>query len=110
MLTIYKTLKSMGTIKPQENQNIFDISLQEYGSIEKVFDILEDNEKFNITDDISVYEDLKIGREAFKKDIVEYYNSRNLKPATSISDEEQYLLDDFSGIDYMIIEDDFIIY
>lgn len=110
MLTIYKTLKSMGTIKPQENQNIFDISLQEYGSIEKVFDILEDNEKFNITDDISVYEDLKIGREAFKKDIVEYYNSRNLKPATSISDEEQYLLDNFSGIDYMIIEDDFIIY
>jgi hypothetical protein len=110
MLTIYKTLKSMETIKPQENQNIFDISLQEYGSIEKVFDILEDNEKFNITDDISVYEDLKIGREAFKKDIVEYYNSRNLKPATSISDEEQYLLDNFSGIDYMIIEDDFIIY
>lgn len=100
----------METIKPQENQNIFDLSLQEYGSIEKVFDILEDNEKFNLTDDISVYKDLKIGREAFKKDIVEYYNSRNLKPATSISDEEQYLLDNFSGIDYMIIEDDFIIY
>lgn len=100
----------METIKPQENQNIFDLSLQEYGSIEKVFDILEDNEKFNLTDDISVYTDLKIGREAFKKDIVEYYNSRNLKPATAISDEEQYLLDNFSGIDYMIIEDDFIIY
>lgn len=107
---IYKTLKSMETIKPQENQNIFDISLQEYGSIEKVFDILEDNDQFNLTDDISVYKDLKIGREAFKKDIVEYYNSRNLKPATSITDEEQYLLEDFSGIDYMIIEDDFIIY
>ncbi len=110
MSTIYKTLKSMETIKPQENQNIFDISLQEYGSIEKVFDILEDNDQFNITDDISVYEDLKIGREAFKKDIVEYYKSRNLKPATSITEEEQYLLDNFSGIDYMIIEDDFIIY
>lgn len=107
---IYKTLKSMGTIKPQENQNIFDISLQEYGSIEKVFDLLEDNDQFNITEDISVYKDLKIGREAFKKDIVEYYNSRNLKPATSITDEEQYLLNDYSGIDYMIIEDDFIIY
>jgi len=110
MSTIYKTLESMETIKPQENQNIFDISLQEYGSIEKVFDILEDNDQFNLTDDISVYEDLKIGREAFKKDIVEYYNARNLKPATAITDEEQYLLDNFSGIDYMIIEDDFIIY
>lgn len=100
----------METTRPQENQNIFDISLQEYGSIEKVFDLLEDNEQFNITDNISVYKDLKIGREAFKKDIVEYYNSRNLKPATSITEEEQYLLDNFSGIDYMIIEDDFIIY
>lgn len=99
----------METIKPQENQNIFDLSLQEYGSIEKVFDILEDNDKFNITEDISVYNDLKIGREAFKKDIVEYYNSRNLKPATALTEEEEFLLD-FSGIDYMIIEDDFIIY
>ena len=110
MSTIYKTLKSMETIKPQENQNIFDISLQEYGSIEKVFDLLEDNDKFDLTEDISVYNELKIGREAFKKDIVEYYNTRNLKPATSISEEEQYLLNNFSGIDYMIIEDDFIIY
>jgi len=100
----------METIKPQENQNIFDISLQEYGSIEKVFDLLEDNDKFDLTEDISVYNELKIGREAFKKDIVEYYNTRNLKPATSISEEEQYLLNNFSGIDYMIIEDDFIIY
>ncbi|WP_134151023.1 hypothetical protein [Flavobacterium sp. 270] len=100
----------MGAIKPQDNQNILDISLQEYGSIEKVFDLLEDNDKFNITEDISVYQDLKIGREAFKKDIVEYYNSRNLKPATALTEEEEYLLDTFSGIDYMIIEDDFIIY
>ena len=52
----------MGTIKPQQNQNIFDISLQEYGSIEKVFDLLEDYEKFDITDDLCVYEDLKIAR------------------------------------------------
>ncbi|PIF30746.1 hypothetical protein CLU81_1193 [Flavobacterium sp. 9] len=110
MSTIYKTLKSMETIKPQENQNIFDLSLQEYGSIEKVFDLLEDNDQFNITEDISVYQDLKIGREAFKKDIVEYYNSRNLKPATALTEEEEFLLDNFSGIDYMIIEDDFIIY
>ncbi len=110
MSTIYKTLESMETIKPQENQNIFDLSLQEYGSIEKVFDLLEDNDQFNITEDISVYQDLKIGREAFKKDIVEYYNSRNLKPATALTEEEEFLLDNFSGIDYMIIEDDFIIY
>lgn len=110
MSTIYKTLESMETIKPQENQNIFDLSLQEYGSIEKVFDLLEDNDQFNITEDISVYQDLKIGREAFKKDIVEYYNSRNLKPANALTEEEEFLIDNFSGIDYMIIEDDFIIY
>lgn len=110
MLTIYKTLESMGTIKPQQNQNIFDISLQEYGSIEKVFDLLEDNDQFDLTEDISVYNDLKVGREVFKKDIVEYYNSRNLNPATALSEEEEYLLDKFSGIDYMIIDDDFFVY
>ena len=97
----------METIKPQQNQNILDISLQEYGSIEAAFDIFEDNDLYDFTEDISVYKDLKVGREAFKKDIVEYYKSRNLKPATGLTAEEDNF---FSGIDYMTIEDDFIIY
>ncbi|MEW5675597.1 hypothetical protein ABGT15_04735 [Flavobacterium enshiense] len=100
----------MGTIRPLQNQNLFDISLQEYGSVENVFDILEDNDIFDVTKDISVYEDLKVSREVFKKDIVEYYKSRNLKPATSLTEEEAELIDDFSGIDYMTLDDDFIIY
>lgn len=100
----------MGTIRPQQNQNIFDISLQEYGSIESVFDVLEDNDIFDVTEDISVYEDLEVSREAFKKDIVEYYKSRNLKPATALTTEEGLLLANFSGIDYMALDDDFIIF
>jgi len=98
----------METIRPQENQNILDISLQEYGSIETVFDILEDNEQFDLTEDISVYEDLKEGREAFKKDIQAYYSSNNIHPATGAT-EEELLFANLCGVDYMTLEDDFII-
>jgi len=98
----------METIRPQENQNILDISLQEYGSIETVFDILEDNGQYDLTEDISVYEDLKVGREAFKKDIQAYYSSNSILPATGAT-EEELLLVNLCGIDYMTLEDDFII-
>ncbi|MEP0263794.1 hypothetical protein [Dokdonia sp.] len=99
----------METIRPQENQNVLDIALQEYGSIETVFDVLDDNNRFNITDDISVYEDLQVGREAFKKDIVAYYIANNVHPATNSTREEELLLPDVFGVDFMIIEDDFFI-
>lgn len=99
----------METIRPQQNQNLLDIALQEYGSIETVFDVLEDNDRFDLTDDVSVYKDLQVGREAFKKDIVAYYTANNVKPATSSTREEELLLADLSGIDFMIIEEDFFI-
>ncbi|MFK7030990.1 hypothetical protein [Flavobacterium oreochromis] len=100
----------MGTIRPQQNQNIFDIALQEYGSIETTFDILDDNVFYNITNDLSEYEDLIIGREAFKKDIVDYYKSRNIKPATGSSKEDEDLINDLTGINFMTLEDDFFVY
>ncbi|MDI9309229.1 MAG: hypothetical protein QM535_03345 [Limnohabitans sp.] len=100
----------MGTIRPIQNQNIFDIALQEYGSIENTFDLLEDNDIYNLTDELSEYKDLQIGKEAFKKDIVEYFKSRNIKPATGSSEEDELLMIDYSGIEIMGIEDDFIVY
>lgn len=99
----------MEIIRPQENQSILDIALQEYGSIETVFDVLEDNERFDITDNISVYEDLQVGREAFKKDIVAYYIANNVRPATGSTREEELLLAELTGVDFMIVEEDFFI-
>ena len=99
----------METIRPQQNQNILDIALQEYGSIETVFDVLEDNEQYDITGEISVYEDLKVGREAFKRDIVAYYMANNVKPATDITRREELQFAALSGVNFMTIEDDFII-
>ena len=99
----------MGTTRPQQNQNILDIALQEYGSIETVFDVLEDNEQFDITGDLSVYQDLKVGREAFKRDIVAYYMANNVKPATGTTREDELLSNDLSGINFMTIEQDFVI-
>lgn len=99
----------MEIIRPQQNQNMLDIALQEYGSIETVFDVLEDNDRFDLTDNLSVYEDLHVGREAFKKDIVAYYSANNVKPATGSTDEEELLIGVFTGIDFMIIEEDFFV-
>lgn len=82
----------METIKPQQNQNVFDIALQEYGSIEMVFELLEDNNIEEVTSEISVYEDLKTFREPVQKDVTQFYKSGNIHPATGTTLEELEML------------------
>ena len=77
----------METIKPQQNQNIFDIALQAYGTIEMTFDLLEDNDMTEVTETISVYDDIKILREPIQRDIATFYQSRGLYPATDAKEE-----------------------
>ena len=60
-----------------DNQHLFDASLQEGNSIDNVFDLLHEDEFFGITDELSMYEDLKIGKEAFEKDMA----SENTSPS-----------------------------
>lgn len=103
----------MGAIKPQENQNILDISLQEYGSIEGLFQLMDDNQIHTGHQELSVYEDVVVKSPPVKKDIVEFYVSRNIKPATGVTDKEIDLFKDkrnCEGIGCMEIEYDFIVY
>ncbi len=109
----------MVTIKLEENQNLFDAALQEYGSVEGLFDLLEANNLTDITssneDNISVYDDLKIEGEFVERDVVEYYIAREKKPATALTDQnlelavipEEY---ESRGIGCMVIEDDFVVH
>ncbi len=102
----------MATIKPQENQTIFDMSLQEYGGIEGIFSLLVDNDFHRVDRDISVYEDLEINSAPVRRDIKAFYLSRNIRPANGISREDLKLLeveDQPDGIGYMVIDDDFIV-
>ncbi|MEL6559370.1 MAG: hypothetical protein AAFQ94_14360 [Bacteroidota bacterium] len=82
----------MGTTKPEQNQNILDIALQEYGTIEMVFELMEDNNIYHITYSLSVYSDLSINREALQKDIATFYKEAGVKPATDVGEEELKLL------------------
>lgn len=102
----------MATIKPQQNQNIFDIALQEYGSVEGIFELLADNDFNEVDTEISVYEDLQIVSFPRRKEIRDFYALRNLLPANGITAQDLDLLKDDSelcGIDYMEIGEDFIV-
>ncbi|WP_051263695.1 hypothetical protein [Tenacibaculum ovolyticum] len=108
----------MGIIKLQENQNLFDATIQEYGSIEGLFELLEANEITNIAplkneNEISIYNDIVIKGKVVKRDVVEYYIARGKKPATKLSKTELELLvkfKDCEGIGCMEVEHDFIVY
>jgi len=83
----------MEIIKRQENQNILDIALQEYGTIEKVFDLIEANNLDNLTEDISVYEDIHLPRVPVRQDITSFYKASGIYPATMYTPEELKLLE-----------------
>ncbi|CAL2055440.1 hypothetical protein [Tenacibaculum sp. 190524A05c] len=109
----------MVTIKLEENQNLFDVAVQEFGSVEGLFEVLEANDLTEITsaneDNVSVYNDLKIEGNFVERDVVEYYIAREKKPATALtsSDLELSIIPvDFEskGIGNMIVEDDFIVH
>jgi len=87
----------MAIIRLQENQNLFDLSIQQYGSIEGLFDLLKANEiteiaSVNEEDKISVYKDLSVEGSIIQRDIVEYYISREKKPATAVTIKDLALL------------------
>lgn len=104
----------MERIKPQEQQNIFDIAIQAYGSIEGVFDLMEDNSFDVLPEDLSVYEELDITKQPIRQDIRNFYDERNIKPASGITQSQLDLLklpelDQGEGIGVMMIGDDFIV-
>ncbi len=102
----------METIKPQENQSIFDIALQKYGSIEGVFDLLNDNDIDRVDNQLSVYNELEITSPPTRREIKEFYTSRSILPATDATLADLALLedeDDCIGIGCMEVGEDFVV-
>lgn len=89
-----------------DRQNLFDIALQETGSIDTVFAIAVAN-GINITDEIPPGTELVIPEVEGNADVYRYYRANNLRPASgSIQATEIEILE---GIDYWYIEMDFIV-
>lgn len=85
-----------------ENQSLLDIAIQLGGSLESVFELA-------VANDISITESTNPGQTIFlnnqsQSQIVDYYRSRGITPATSIIDSRQQ-----GGIGYMAVGIDFII-
>ena len=72
----------MNNLTTYNNQSVFDIALQAYGSIEGVFELLKANAGLELDSHIAPGTVLQVTGEPVNKDVVDYYKKNNIKPAT----------------------------
>jgi LysM repeat protein len=93
------------------NQSLFDIAIQYFGSAESAMEVALLND-LSITDKLVVGQELELPKvSAYEnKERVNYYATNNIYPATSESVERtEEIINVPDGIDYMIIGKTFII-
>ena len=78
----------MRTVLASENQTIFDISIQELGSIEGVFGLLEVNPELQL--DLAVPAGTKVKKAIPVIDVrvAEYYSRNKITPVSDIVDSD----------------------
>lgn len=77
-------IDNMATYIVKPNQNIFDVALHLYGSIEGLFDLLISNPEINMTSDISFGQELKY-HDTFvlNESVVREFQKQNIVPSSS---------------------------
>lgn len=82
----------------KSGQSIFDIALQEYGSVEGVYNLMQDNPARIPSLDVDLLpgDVLLIGSDPVQKDVTDYYTRNSVFPATR-SEEESDLFGDFNN-------------
>lgn len=96
----------MANYKVSDNQSLFDIAIQELGSVSSVFELADLND-LSITDYLTPGDELKLP--AIKNsDLQDYFRAYNIKPATDATVSDMDALRD-EGIDYWAIEVDFVV-
>ena len=87
------------------NQTFLDLAIQYTGLVENSFDIAVYN-GFSITDSLLPGTEIEIPEEIEKdQDVIGYFSSRNLQPATAVTD--QSIIQERRGIGWMRIESTF---
>ena len=97
----------MMTITVLHNQSLLDLALQHTGTIESIFEMAVLNEKSN-TDEIVAGASLLIG-EISNKDILNYYTTKNIQPATAFTKADKQVLERLEGISIWAINLDFVV-
>ena len=88
-------------------QSIFDIAIQSLGTAEAAFELALEND-IALTKILTTGEPLVLSQASGSKQVAEYYKTKQLKPATGVTDEQfREILGE--GIDFMGIEIDFIV-
>ena len=87
------------------NQSFLDLAIQHTGSVENAFVLALQNGK-SLTDDLVAGEQLSLKNTKNNKDILSYYQSKKLQPATGVSrtGDSSFQL---RGIGYWVISNDF---
>lgn len=98
------------TITILHNQSLLDISIRLFGTAIGVLPLAIEN-NISMTDDLEVGKVLKVpaGGEFEQKLIAEYFQSRNINPATAVDKISLSgdIENSFSGIDYWSVAIDF---
>ena len=87
------------------NQSFLDLAIQHTGSVENAFVLALQNGK-SLTDDLVAGEQLTLKNPKNNKDILSYYQSKKLQPATGVSHTGSSSLQ-LQGIGYWVISNDF---
>ncbi|WP_035084254.1 hypothetical protein [Aquimarina latercula] len=92
-----------------DKQNVFDITLQGYGTITEVFQVALQN-GMGITDTIPAGTTIEIpeNQQATDPEVLEYYNTYKVRPVTEVSQIVQ-TIEPSKGIGSMIIKETFIV-
>ena len=87
------------------HQSFLDLAIQHTGSVENAFILALSNGK-SLTDDLVAGEQLTLKNTKNNKDILSYYQSKKLQPATGASHTGGSSLQ-LQGIGYWVISNDF---
>ena len=87
------------------HQSFLDLAIQHTGSVENAFILALQNGK-SLTDDLVAGKQLYLENTKNNKDILSYYQSKNLQPATGVSHTGGSSLQPL-GIGYWVISNDF---
>lgn len=91
-------------------QSLFDIAIQELGSVEGVFELAEKAD-VGLTDELVVGVLLNAPVDPLDRQVVDYYKANRIRPATAITRDNTSAGGDIlmEGIEFWAVEYDFIV-
>jgi hypothetical protein len=99
----------MKTVTVLPGQTLFDIVLQEKGSLQGLNEVLKENGLFP-GEEVASGTEITITGEPSDREAYKYITKNNIKPATRLDEfESQDVEPTLGGIGYWIIEQDFIV-